>query len=770
MSLPISKERNLKDGLRKGGSLLVWQFTAFLCGFFTARSHVLGALSPLGIAFATGVSSEYTLTAAAGALFGYLLPNGSADNIRYMGATALASFTVWVLHNHIKNEYKALFSALCSGGSLLGVMLALFFAGEATISLPSIVGESLLAAGGAYFFACFSATLQRGNKILTIHQITTGAISVTLLLASLMELSLFELSPARIIGVTIILFAARYGKEQLASIAGIAVGFSVFLANPDYTAAALGLVLGGLIGGIFSPVGKFGVCVGFVVANGLVAIVGFDRTMLPLLYECFISALIFMVSPTKINQFFSRIFSPPPEQTLVEGLRNNMVMRLSFAAEAVQDVSQTVEEVAGKLKRINAPTFENVFQQTEQIACQSCSMRIFCWESNRGETLSALLSATKKLRTCSTVSTDDLPDGFFRICVRPDRVLDALAEQFADYLAKDSAQRRLDEIRTVIAEQFQGVADMLTGLSEEFRHSQRYDQATADSIYTVFHTFELTPTDVSCRIDRFDRMTAEIRLDSTDGGKVSRAALLRALEQQCSRTFEVPTLTELGESLLITLSEKAEFSVDFGVAQFKHNQNKLCGDAYHQFYDGHGRFIMLVSDGMGKGGRAAVDGAMASGLMARLFKAGFEPDSALKIVNSAMLYKSTDESLATVDLTVIDLFGGHTEFYKAGAPATLLCKNGNTGIANGENLPAGIFQGVAFDRANVTLSKGDIVVMMSDGATTDGTDWIGVELETWKRGTAQALAEHLADYARRRCPSGQEDDITVAVAILEKGY
>ena len=47
---------------------------------------------------------------------------------------------------------------------------------------------------------------------------------------------------------------------------------------------------------------------------------------------------------------------------------------------------------------------------------------------------------------------------------------------------------------------------------------------------------------------------------------------------------------------------------------------------YKYFYDGKGHFIMILSDGMGTGGRAAVDGAMASGLMARLLKAGFGYD------------------------------------------------------------------------------------------------------------------------------------------------
>ena len=57
---------------------------------------------------------------------------------------------------------------------------------------------------------------------------------------------------------------------------------------------------------------------------------------------------------------------------------------------------------------------------------------------------------------------------------------------------------------------------------------------------------------------------------------------------------------------------------------------------------------------------------------------------------------------------------------------------------------------------------------MSDGAVADGSDWIEVEAEVWKDGSAQDLSEHIADYARRRCPPGQNDDITVMAAIIER--
>ena len=75
---------------------------------------------------------------------------------------------------------------------------------------------------------------------------------------------------------------------------------------------------------------------------------------------------------------------------------------------------------------------------------------------------------------------------------------------------------------------------------------------------------------------------------------------------------------------------------------------------------------------------------------------------------------------------------------------------------------------IGFDRATVTLKEGDVLLMMSDGVCTDGTDWICAELEAFKDGSAKQLSEQIATAARRRRHDGHEDDITVFAAVIEK--
>ena len=128
-------------------------------------------------------------------------------------------------------------------------------------------------------------------------------------------------------------------------------------------------------------------------------------------------------------------------------------------------------------------------------------------------------------------------------------------------------------------------------------------------------------------------------------------------------------------------------------SQLTETGSKITGDAYRSLTTDTGRFVLILSDGMGTGGNAAVDSAMTSDLLRRLLEAGVGCDAALKIVNSALLLKSGEETLATADVAAVDLFTGRAEFYKAGAAPTFLVKNGRAGYVQSDSLPAGVTGG-----------------------------------------------------------------------------
>ena len=93
-------------------------------------------------------------------------------------------------------------------------------------------------------------------------------------------------------------------------------------------------------------------------------------------------------------------------------------------------------------------------------------------------------------------------------------------------------------------------------------------------------------------------------------------------------------------------------------------------------------------------------------------------------------------------------------------------KNRKCRIIEGASLPVGILRDIEFSRESICLSPGDIIVMVSDGVTVFGTDWIESEIEKYLRSDAENLARKIAMKAVEKSVKATQDDITVVVGIL----
>lgn len=741
---------------------------AAVAGFILARAPVFGSCAPFGLALCAGVPTAFTLTAAVGALAGYFIPVTGSGAFRYIAAVFAIASIKWMLNGIMKIGKSPLFSAAVSAAAAAVTGAAAVMGESSPASVILTAAESLLAGGGAYFIHRSTHLKSKKVRGLTSQELSSAVIAVNILLIGLIPLQIGEISIGRILAALLVVAAGRYGRETSGAIAGVAAGFAVAFSGKEYLFAIGIFALGGLLAGLFSPMGRFASALAFVLSGGLITVLaGSTPEVLLCFLEVLIASVLFLVLPRKAGVVLADLFSPPAELPRLDGLRKSLVMRLEFASEALCDVSQTVEEVAARLSQINAPDFDEVLSRVENDACKGCTLRMHCWETVKAETLAAMVDMTKAIKQGEYSPETKAPEPFAGRCLRLPAVGRSLFTHFSDYASRQAAENRIAEVRSVVSDQFDGISNMLSDLAEEFQNAQQYDTETAARIVEALKEIGIITADCGCCLDKYGRMTAEIRIRET-GATLNRASILREIQHVCEREFDPPSINRVGGELFITLSERAEYSAEIGVSQFSCGLARMCGDAYQYFNDGKGRFFMIVSDGMGTGGRAAVDGAMAAGLMTRLIRAGFGFDCSLRIVNSAMLFKSTDESLATVDVACMDLFTGQTELLKAGAAPTLVRRSGRTGKAECSSLPAGILREIGFDRATVSLRAGDVVLMLSDGAATDGVDWICAELEAWRDGTAQQLSDHIAAAARRRRNDGHEDDITVMAAVLQK--
>lgn len=758
----VKRLRKIEFG--EGTKVVLIQIAAFVSGFLAANASVFGTYAPFGISVAAAVPFPTVFSAFLGALSGYIIFSGSSS-FRYVAAMIAVIAIRWTLSDIKRLNRHFLYSATVSFVPTFATGLAMMSVGGFSARLFSLyTTEAILSGAAAYFISRTSVMLAgtRSLGMLMPQELACLIMSGCIGILALSNFMIGPLSLGRILSVIIILFSARYGGIPGGAISGIATGVVLGMSSAEYAFLGSAYAFGGLMAGLFAPVGRIASTIAFILGTVITGMqTGESADIIRVVYEIIAASLIFLILPQNTGSFLRAVFISNNGDDHAEGLRRSIIMRLDFASKALANVSDDVEEVSERLSRIVTPTMESVYKEAVDNTCSRCGMKVFCWEHRDGVSLESFDHISGKLRSEGEIKPEDFREDFKKKCCRTSEMAAAVNKSYKHYLASEAAEKRIDEVRQVVAGQFCGLGDILGEMAEEYSNYEVFDNDLAELITIKLKELGLKPAAVSCRIDYLGRMTIEAETSDTDRKKLKRALMVHEISKLCGRRFDTPSVTSAFGSLRITMCERPCLDVEIAGSQHISGDGRLCGDHITYFTDGTGKMTAIISDGMGTGGRAAVDGGMASSIMEKLLKAGLGYDCALKVVNSALLVKSGDESLATLDIVSVDLYSGKTDFMKAGAALSFIRKLGDMYRVETPSLPAGILPQVEFTYTEDELMEGDIIVMVSDGAIATGEDWIEHIISSWEEKSMQQLADHIIDEAVARRSDGHDDDITV---------
>lgn len=740
-----------------------------ICGVMVSKGAVLGNLSPFGASYAAAVPKKFLLSSLFGTALGYILlsPN---DSFRYIAVVLAIGGIRWLISDIKSIKESKLFAPLAAFLPIIATGIALTFVSTSTLtSFSDCVIEAVLAGAAAFFMK--SAVTLAGEKrsISAYSQQETASLVMTgcILILAFGSLAWQNISVGRILAVIVILLCARYGSITGGTISGTATGAIFSIANRNQGFICGGYAFGGMMSGLFAPLGKLGCAISFVISNSVMCLAfGETSDAVSLFIESVVGATIFMILPKEVGNYISPVFSTDSSASVGESLRKNIVMRLDFASKAISGVKNDVGKVSEKLNKMYSPTFNWVCDNVENDVCSSCGLKVYCHDKSSGVTRDDFYRLEDRLEKYGEIDETDVEDLFVKKCCRRSEIARSMNENYKQFISCMEAGRRASELRSVVAGQFSGVSDVLKDLSDEFKNTLKSDTESANRIISAVSELGIVPIDCVCLISGSGRMKVELELSSKGNDKISKGLLMRSISKCCGRSFDLPAISTAGNRTRATLSEMPQYDIEIGADQHIANNGNLCGDSINYFNDGFGKVYSIICDGMGTGGRAAVDGNMATAVMTRLIRAGLSPNSALKIVNSALMVKSEDESLSTIDVTSLDLFSGKATFRKAGAPLTYIRKGGRVVSKEMPSLPVGILNGVSFSKDTINLTAGDMVVMVSDGVLLGDDKWLENLIRTWKEGSTQDLAKAVVSEAMKRRNDGHEDDITALCVKL----
>ncbi len=240
-------------------------------------------------------------------------------------------------------------------------------------------------------------------------------------------------------------------------------------------------------------------------------------------------------------------------------------------------------------------------------------------------------------------------------------------------------------------------------------------------------------------------------------------------------SYQFAGMARTVDCLLADLAENAALGgrelpgLPVGTASYAFEE--VSGDSCMSFSFGKNKQALIISDGMGKGSRAAAESQLVVNTMSELLLAGFDVDLAIKTVNSILMTGNQSDMFATVDLAIINKENGRAQIFKMGAASTFVKNDGKVSMLKRPAPPAGVAKGMKLEYLDVRLKKGDLLIMVSDGITDcDRNDpdclWLRERLLQMGSRNPDTVAELIVNKAAEKYGLHERDDLTVMVAAI----
>lgn len=759
-----SSEGNEQISLSDFGKSAMANGVCFLLSAVMSHASDLEMLSPLGIAFCTGTSREYTLFSCLGGMMGYLLSSDRVTSFRYIMTLLLIYILKAYINSFEKLKNKVLPFACVALFSTASTGIIVSF--TTTFTLETVFArltESSVAFGGAYVFTVAQKSLKRlkENKSLNNRELVLLVVS---LLAVLMAFSGISLFGVTISGVACSFFVMCCGYifgEKGGAVVGTGASLSLVLTGraAPYTFA---YSVAGLFSGLFSYSGRVLFAMSYIFSYGAIYLFsgGNGENYAAPLVESALASVFFVLTPQKFfGTVKARLFTVEENKNQAV---NMMSLKMDMIKNGIDGLNKTLDFVTEKLKGSEPPQTAGIYLRVRDRVCSECASYDKCWKNELFKTIGEFDSIIEIIRKEEHITPTGVPMSLQGRCIRIMSLCDSFNKNYASYCTALGTEGKINQMRKITKNQFITMSDLLEDMKKDFERGFRPLYDKSNMYKGCLHDMGID-ADVICYEDEGFNRFINITVDNSCGfdGEEIREVLQRADEKKLNS----PAVLEGEKNKTLLFCEKPYYKVSCDYFQASGTEGNVCGDCFDTFYDGRGNFVAVLSDGMGTGNRAAIDGNMTAGLFSKLIIWGFSFPCALKLVNSAMLLKSSQESMATLDILKINLYTGQAIIYKAGATVSLMKRQGKVSTVKKAAMPVGILPQTEFATVKGSLRAGDEIILMSDGATDNGIKEMKSFLSAsrFKEGIAEQLCTLSREKTADRC-----DDITVSVIRLSK--
>lgn len=378
-----------------------------------------------------------------------------------------------------------------------------------------------------------------------------------------------------------------------------------------------------------------------------------------------------------------------------------------------------------------------VIDKASSQVCRRCQNRKICWTKNFNSTYDALSKLAPVLEEYGTALESDFPSHFAKSCIKLTHLKSQINKSYQESL-------RASLKNPSPAPKTQSITPKLTPISNAPESSPySFHSATETKLLGEFHARNIRASSVVAVKNADGLLEIEVTLRQPSPSETILAICAKATNYNL-RIAEIVG-EESGNRHRIRIIQKPKFNLNLGISLESATPNEKCGDSYSFTKPNEGTCVLTLSDGMGNGNVAARYSGATVELIERFLHAGLSKSSSINLVNSILMLGKNTETFATIDISIINLFTGRTEFVKLGAGSSYIIRRRANEIQriSSTSLPAGILGVTDIETLSTTVTSGDYIIMISDGIENAQNLWLANFLKSTNIRNTQKLADEI---------------------------
>lgn len=709
-------------------------------------------------------------------------------------------------------EQKRLMPHLIVATILVQIVQILF----GPILIYDILSAILFTVISCVFYKIFNSSISvikdsKTKKAFSIEEVIGTSLLIAIAVSAFRDITIFGYSIRNILSVLVVLILGWQNGMLVGATSGVTIGVVIAIIQNGDPVQIAAFAISGMIAGLLNKIGKIGVIIGFLLGNIVLSYAANGNTHSVIMVQEILIASIGLLAMPKnlkinIEDFVSDIKYLPkaPDNRLEQ--KEDMVYKLNNVSDAISEMANTYKEAAAtileeneveytKNKEIFVTELENNINDLKDNVLYDDLIDdespiiddIFKLLTEKAEiTRKELLKIFENHNNYILGFDDSVVSN--KLMDEIDKMVKAINASYRVSKINFIWKKKIVENKEAMVNQLDGISKTISNLAEDIT-TKKSSSKELDEKEELLKLFEQKRIDVK-----------ELNINKEKNGKIEIGIYTKPCEDYNSTNLEIEECKSDKIKQIINKFYKQEFEVQLvdcsiqkandicyfkyisknkyklqiGLAKATKEGSPVSGDTTLKMKLQDGKQLIAISDGMGSGPNARKSSKIAIQMLKRLLISGFNKETSLDMINSSMCLNSEDDSYATLDIAIFDLYEGNVEFIKNGASPTYIKDRRHVDIIKNITLPAGILNNIELKISDRDIAENEILVMCSDGIAESNAEyenkelWLKYLLEQMETENVQKMADIILAEAIDNNYGIPKDDMTVIVCKIEK--